>query len=303
VTTNNTQSIVSHYKRATELLTKGHSGAVALSFDDSRQDLAKQWADLYSLIKDKPGDVEDATSKLITGQSQSIGLSLAMARCDDVTVFREFKRLLEFVIRINQGVAGYLSVVSVPNLHAGFLYMSTAVMALHHESWAVMQSLLSTPIEWFSQSERPLYSFGFAHPYLFHPEAFGRSATKTHDFYRKILNQDDLTATTGLRGELLLDEYLRTNFLMCLKGAQLIQQGQHVGMWADFGRFYAQRVVRLLDRAHADRPYGEGMSRSLGESPKEFFSELQARLKIIYRNFWGEGGNYLWESLTSWEPQ
>jgi hypothetical protein len=89
---------------------------------------------------------------------------------------------------------------------------------------------------------------------------------------------------------------------MSLRAAQLDLRGEDAKRWADFGRFYEERVTPLFDRIHDDAEYAEGVLRAFGESREEFFASLNARLSHIRRNFFG-GGRYMYASVNVWHPR
>ena len=301
-----TQAVVGtlseHYVRATRALADGRSLAVSLEFDVARAEFTTRWGSIYSEVKDRPQDAQAASQRLIAEQPRLTGLTLAMARCDAVKLFRDFKRLLEFLISETEGLPGYAATSAIPHVQAGFLYMSASLAAVHFEAWDVLRELLNAKFEYSYRSGRPLFSHGFDHPYFFHSEAFGRQATRIHDLFRqRLMNSPDIKQATGLADEDLLNTYLQAQILMCLKAAQLCEQGEDVQMWADFGRFLGGRVAALFERVHEDPGFAVGLCKSFGESPQEFLTNINPRLAFISSHFWTPG-RYFFESLTSWEP-
>ena len=130
----------------------------------------------------------------------------------------------------------------------------------------------------------------------------GRSSAKIHDFFRAELVEANLTVATGLVGDSALDAYVQAQMMMSLKVAQLREQGETASIWPDFGRFYGDRVVRLLDRAYADREYAMGLVRPFKEHPEIFFAHINDRLKTIQSIFWS-GSPYFYESIGAWEAR
>jgi hypothetical protein len=180
--------------------------------------------------------------------------------------------------------------------------MTASVMALHYEAWGVFEKLLNSKIEWYYQSGRAIFSYPFDVPYLFHSEAFMRRADKAHDFFRERLSQPDFAEVTQLSGEKLLDVYMQAQMLMTLRVIQLREKGESPRIWADFGRFYGERVIRLIDRAYAEPDFGTGLLRAFGEDKKTFFSQLNDRLHVIQSEF-SQAPQFLYTSLSSWEPR
>jgi hypothetical protein len=116
------------------------------------------------------------------------------------------------------------------------------------------------------------------------------------------LAKPEVIAATDLAGDHLTDVYVQTQMLMCLKVAQLYEKEEMAGVWLDYGRFYGERVTRLLDRTYEDRDYAAGLLRAFGEDSSTLFAHLNDRLKLIHSVFWS-GSQYFYESLESWEPR
>lgn len=290
------------YDRFTELLSNGGTKNVELQFDHFRRQFEGAWADVHADVKDRPDGAAEASRRLIALQQETVACALAMARCDAIELFVGFKRHLELAIKTAGETAGYTKTAGIPNMYAGFLYISTSVMALRHESWELLADLLTARFETRCGGERAMHVYGFAYSQFFHHDALERAAAKCHDLYRKMLASEDISVVTTLRGDELLDSYVQTQMLMCLRGAQLLEHGESPRMWPDFGRFYGHRAIGLLDRMHGEPDYAAGVCKSFGESAEEFLGRLNGRLELIQSSFWG-GSSYSWDSISSWEPR
>jgi len=292
------------FVEATQLLVRGGWREASLQFDGVQREFESTWTRIYEEFGNKPQEAQDAAKRLIAAQPRVTNLTLAMARCDTVELFDRFKRFLEFILKRTERMPGYPAIAGVPHVQAGFLYMAAAVMALHWEAWNLLEKLLTSKFEWYYQSGRPIFNYGFDLPYFFHSHTFARDAAKIHDFYRKEFAEPDVVQITGLTGESSLNAYVQTQMLMSLKVAQLreVGEGGIASIWPDFGRFYADRVTHLLDRAYVNRNYARGLLRAFNEDPDAFFKRLNNRLAFIQSVFW-QGSPYFYESLRSWEPK
>lgn len=298
----NNLSLLPKFSRASRLLAGGGWKRVSLQFDDAQREFEAAWKDVYGEFGNRPQEAELACRKLIDKQPLAASLTLAMVRTDSVELFTRFKRYLESVLVATERLSGYPSVRGIPHVHSGFIYMAASVMALHWEAWGVLEKLLTSKLEWYYQSGRAIFSYAFDVPFLFHSEAFGRRADKIHDFFRERLAQPDITEVTQVSGDSLLDAYTQAQMVISLRAVQLIEKGESPRVWADFGRFYSQRVVRLIDRAYTDPAFGAGLLRAFGEDRNTFFSHLNDRLGFIQSEFF-KGAPFMYESLSSWEPR
>ena len=279
----------------------GATRALTMKFDDLRVGFDRAWRiKFHEDARGSARNLNEIAAALIKSQGTAIGLSLALARYDVSDLYPSFKKHLEFLTDFTADEPGDPAVNSLPGLVAGFLYMSSSVLALSTESWSYWQSLLATTFRWHYRSGRPLFTPGFGHPYFFHPEALKRSASDTHDLYRKVLTQPELSVITEMKEEKALTAYVQTQFMMCIRGAQLNEQGKGLRMFADFGRFYGERVTVLLHRITDDQDYANGVLRPFAENRKEWFRTLNGRLQYVQKNFWG-GSGFFWESIGEWE--
>jgi hypothetical protein len=260
------------------------------------------WQSVYQEFQNKPHEAPVACKKLIASQPLATALVLSMARADSIELFGRFKRFLESILKQTEDLSGYPAVAAIPHVQSGFLYMATSVMSFHWEAWSLFEKLLTTKFEWYYHSGRATFSYPFDLPYFFHSEALGRDAAKIHDLFREQLADPEVVSATNLRGNHSTDVYVQTQMLMCLKVAQLRESGHMLNIWPDFGRFYGDRITRLLDRIYEDPDFASGILRAFGEDRRTFFSHLNDRLRVIHSVFW-RGSPYIYESLGSWEPR
>ncbi|MGZ5431479.1 MAG: serine/threonine-protein kinase [Thermoanaerobaculia bacterium] len=287
------------YDAFAQSLTPDDPRSTSLAFDELQDDLRAHWDELRQRLAGGSEDVATAAEDYVRSQSAPLAAALAMARVDAEAAFPHFKRLLEFTTELSEDIAGYAAIASIPHVEAGFLYMSCSLFALQHESWGVLERLLSAKFKWVYQSARAHYSYGFAHPYFFHSETLQREATRHNDVYRSLLMEPPILEVTRLDKERLLNAYAQTDLLMSLRAAQLEARGEDASRWADFGRFYEARVMPLLERIQHDSDYAAGALRAFGESRAEFLEQLDSRLQYIRQNFFG-GSKYRYESLRGW---
>jgi len=289
------------YQHYVDLLISGDQEKVRLDFDSLKNTFSQCWQGIYDEVRNTPANAPFAAQRLIKEQTHTTALLLAIARCDRKELFRPAKLFLEFLTKASERQAGYPAVFEIPHIHAGFLYMAMSVVALHMESWEMFNFLLTEEFEWYYQSRRPFYSYGFQHTYFFHHEAFGRRADKTHDFYRKQLTENTIIIELGLKDEDFLNIYLQVQLLMSLRVTQFLEQGKDIFLWPDFGRFDNYRVEPILDRMFHDNQYAKGILRAFGESKEKFFECLNNRLTQLSSRF--QHSNYFWRSIKSWEPR
>lgn len=290
------------YKEYTDDFANKDWRRVSLRFDVVQQQIREYWRALRA-TEPNPERASDAAQAFIKSQPEALAATLALARIDAGDAFLRFKRLLEFTTELSEGVGGYVAVSSIPQPQAGFLYMAAGTIALHQQSWDTLQQLLTAKFKWVYQSANTFFSFGFDHPYFFHSDALGGDGAKHHDLYRSILLDENVVCVTQLEKEQLINAYVQAQFVMCLRAAQLAEQGDHmITMWADYGRFYGDRLVPLLEQTYHDSQYATGLLRAFGESRDEFFAKLNDRLRYMQKNFFG-GSRYLYSSIHTWHSR
>jgi serine/threonine protein kinase len=295
-------SVRKFYDSFTQSFVSDDPRAASLRFDELQGDLGDGWRTLHQRSETSNEATAEAAEEYLRSETAPLAAALALARVDADPLFPHFKRLLEFTTELSEDIAGYPAVASIPHVEAGFLYMSCSLFSLQHESWAILAKLLTTKFKWLYQSSRPHHSYGFAHPYFFHAQALQREATRHNDLFRAVLLEPQVLDVTRLEKERLIDVYAQTDLLMSLKAAQLEQRGEDASRWADFGRFYEERVTPLLERIYFDSDYAAGVLQAFGETREQFFAQLNERLLYIRQNFFG-GARYLYSSLHEWHPR
>jgi serine/threonine protein kinase len=297
-------SLRKFYDTFTQMFVADDPRPASLVFDDLQNGMREGWRDLHERVESDGDDAALAAEQYVRSQPAPLAAALAMARVDAQSSFPHFKRLLEFTTELSEDLAGYAAVATIPHVEAGFLYMSCSLFALHHESWGMLEKLLTAKFKWVYQSSRPHYSYGFAHPDFFSSRALQREATRHNDLSRSILLDPQIADVTRLEKEHLFDKYAQTDLLMSLRAAQLEMRGEDASRWADFGRFYEERVTPLLEHIQHDSEYAAGVLRAFGESREEFFDRLNPRLEYIRRNFFSDArARYRYASIREWHPR
>jgi serine/threonine protein kinase len=287
------------YNRAVLSLAEGRSRLTKLEFDSACQRFAYSWDALRPRIEHDPKLAGHAAEALLQDQPESIGATLAMARFDAAELLIDFKHFIEYVMNSTEDVAGDRRIRSIPHVCAGFHYMLAAVAALQREAWVTLDFLLTVKFAWYYQSTRPLFSYAFDLPYFFYPEALERQATSAHDFYRAQLARTEVAQLLAIRESELPSLYVQVQFLMCVRAAQLNELGEEVNLFADFGRFYGERLQSLLFRIENDEAFASGVLKSFGEDRRTWFGNLPVRLAEIQRTFW-DGARFDWASISRW---
>jgi hypothetical protein len=281
----------------------GDPRQASLVFDELQERFRTSWDELQQRIgADHQEEASAAAEHLVRSQSEALAAALALARMDAASLFPNFKRFLEFITEQSEGIPGYIAISTIPQVEAGFLYTASTLFALHHESWSVLEQLLGSKFKWVYQSARTRYSYGFSHPYFFHSYALARESTRHHDLFRSVLTDPAVSEATLLVKERLLDVYAQADLLMSLRAVQTDEQGEMASRWADFGRFYPERVTPLLERMYYEPDYASGVLRSFGETREEFFAKLNPRLQHIQRQYFS-GTKFLYASLDEWHPR
>jgi serine/threonine protein kinase len=294
-------SLRKHYELFTQVFV-GDARQGSLAFDELEEGLRVAWLDLHARIESKHDAAPLAAETYVRTQVAPLAASLALARLDAEPLFPNFKRLLEFTTDLSEGIAGYSAVAAIPQVEAGFLYMTATIFALHHQSWNTLEKLLTAKFKWVYQSARVHHSYGFNHPYFFHSAALQGEADRHNDLFRSVLLEPYIVDVTRLEKEQLFDVYAQADFLMSLRAAQVESDRDWASRWADFGRFYGSRVTPLLERIHDDVEYATGVLRAFGESRDEFENKLNARLDYVRQNFFS-GTQFLYSSIREWNPR
>jgi serine/threonine protein kinase len=283
-----------------DLAAGGSIRNVQLQFDHAREAFDGTWSKVLTGVSASDEDLITATTELVLAQHDAAGAILAIARFDAVEAFPDVARYLEYVLNSTETIAGDRRIRSIPHLVAGFHYMLASAGAVARQAWSFLAYLLNLKLQWYYQSSRPLHSYALDLSYFFHPELLERRATAAHDFYRSAMNRPELLRAFGTRDEDITSLYAQAQFLMCIKAAQLNEQGEtDVDPFADFGRFYGERVEGLLYRVVHDPNFAKGITQAFDESPDQWLARVPNRLAFIRKSFWSPA-HYDWASIETW---
>lgn len=294
--------IMGNYRNVSSMLDERRMNSLKMYFDDCISSFQNYWKELRPSIEKQPHEAKRAAIDLINSQPKVVSLTLAVSRLNAVELFPEYKRLVGFVTRASEDHAGYVAVNSVPHLLSGFLYILANVTALAFQSWEILRELFCEKFEWYYQSKRPMFDYGFSIPLYFHSEVFSRNAPQIHEFCFERMSSDEYLKIFNLDAETLFNTYLQVQMLMSLRCAQEIQLGNESNIWPDFGRFHEYRVVPLLQRMSNNRDFAIGISRAFNETPDEWFKQLNSRLQFLQSDLFRSGGQFRWSSISSFDP-
>ena len=131
------------------------------------------------------------------------------------------------------------------------------------------------------------------------PEIFG-GAEKTFNYLLESFPKNDVANTIISSDEEFLNLACQFNMLYCFKAAAEKEAGI-ADPWAypNFGRFYASRVSRFIDRAKNKEEYQQFIEYVFKEKFEIFANKFNSRLKIIGGR--GLGSGLYWDSIESWE--
>jgi Serine/threonine protein kinase len=280
----------------------GDPRQASLVFDELQSELRVGWLDLHARFESRKNDGPVAVEQYIRSQPAPLAATLALARLDVESLFPHLKRLLEFTTELSEGVAGYSTISTIPQVEAGFLYMAANVFALHHQAWRTLAKLLTAKFKWVYQSSRVHHSYGFNHQFFFESDALQEEPSRHHDLFRSVLLEPYVVEVTRLEKEQLQDVYAQADLLMSLRAAQAEERGESASRWPDFSRFYGERVTPLLERIHEDSEYAAGVLQAFGESREEFEANLNPRLRHIQQKFF-YGSRFRYSSILEWHPR
>ncbi|MGR3176779.1 MAG: serine/threonine-protein kinase [Candidatus Anammoxibacter sp.] len=292
-------NLIDTYKLFLNDITGNNLKTLKLIIGEFKKEFNEEWLSIRTEIDQNPKIAEDTAKKLVETNKKMVILSFAIIRFDSIELFDDLKELITNILISNKDLTGYVSVNAVPQALAGFLYMSATVAALNFKSWDFLKKLLNTKFEWYYQSGRSIYTYGFNTSYFFHSEAFGREANKIHDLFHLQLSNSEYLSILNIKQEDLLNIYLQTQFLMCIRGSQERQKGNDASMWAYFGKFHGLRVVNMLYKIKNEEDFAIGITMAFDENPTEWLNQLKERIKIIKKEFFGRGSGYWWHSIEN----
>ena len=202
------------------------------------------------------------------------------------------------IASLSDGKSGYKVILSIPSASLHNLFYYFGAYALQKLNKEAILLLLDYKME-REHSSRLYYSRIWESGSVIAPEIFG-GAEKTFNYLLESFPKNDVANTIISSDEEFLNLACQFNMLYCFKAAAEKEAGI-ADPWAypNFGRFYASRVSRFIDRAKNKEEYQQFIEYVFKEKFVIFANKFNSRLKIIGGR--GLGSGLYWDSIESWE--
>lgn len=98
--------------------------SLKLKLERYKKESNTHWQTLRNEIEKTPDKAEEYSKKLIQKNINSIFTAFAIIKFDTVELFEDLRDLINYVLNLGSGLAGYVAVNSIPHVFAGLMYMS-----------------------------------------------------------------------------------------------------------------------------------------------------------------------------------
>jgi len=187
--------------------------------------------------------------------------------------------------------AGLVALIATPEIILAEIVYVVGILCLTTNNLKPLDILMKTQIYDLLGRDNPPRPLIF-YNHIYYCDALGGYSTKVNDHIREVLKSFSWLTELAPKIKNRIDDFqLQVNFLLVM-----LTQKYGDGLWADFARWYAQRVIPLVNKIK----YNVGFRQQLAQMFETKEGEIK-RLFMDYLNIVRKRGldNYWWESITA----
>jgi hypothetical protein len=191
------------------------------------------------------------------------------------------------LLQLGREKSGLVALINIPEIVLVDIVYCIGVIALANNRIEILEALLNTKV-YDADSNR--YA-KFCSKYDIHyAKSLGGRATDVGDHVRKMLENNRWLASLCPQIMGRETEYqLQVNLLL-----GMFNYRNELPLWADYGRFYGNRVMPLAARIRDDEIFRSKIAKFLGMEENEVIGFMKEYLGIAQKKFYS---GYFWHSI------
>ncbi|MFH1598471.1 MAG: caspase family protein [Patescibacteria group bacterium] len=249
-----------------------------------------KWEKIFAESGNSINEVPKSVAKMEKESYQFILLGGVLAQFGSREQMNTYSKNATEFLKMSEEKSGLIPLISIPEAILAEIVYIIGLVSLFNEDLDPLKDILSTKVFESRRTDREPESLAF-HNYIFYSDALGRSAIKVNDHIRKVISNTKwlFKLLPEIESDLILDYHLQVNYLIvmyCLKiGSPL---------WPDFGRFYPNRLMMLINKIKYDENFRKKVAAFLDIDENKLTETLTELLKQAQASLRGEG---FWESI------
>lgn len=250
----------------------------------------EEWEQISNGVGGDANKIPDAVAKLEAACFQFILFGNVVAIFGSQQQMSIFARCVSEILNWGEGKAGFIALISTPEIIVAEIISSIGVSCLANEDIAPLKTLLYTDVEQNS-GKRPTKIF--MHEGIFYCDALGGNSTIVNEHLREVLKSYQWLTDLVPRLEGKIEDFqLQLNFILVI--LSVLNDGR---LWAEFGRFDPSRIMPLIQKLKYNISFSEQLANLWGvDKGKAREAAIKAFKEVTEQ--WRTGGRHWWESIN-----
>jgi ppGpp synthetase/RelA/SpoT-type nucleotidyltranferase len=265
--------------------------------DQEIQRVKALWAELY-LNKSTPQAAREDALTMLDAMEHALNpilvVGLLAIKHNRIALLRKVLDKFGIVASLTDLQQGYTVLLSVPaaSLHNAYYYLGTyALLKVNAEA----EHLLITFKMELQHNGQLYYDLIWEDSSIFAPEVIHGASYMFDHLKNDYQNNDSVKDLLKVTHEEFLDLACEFNLIFCMKSAMDEEEGHRTWGYPNFGRFYPNRVMKLLQRIRNREEYQQFVAKVMSEDATAFLAKFNGRIAILQARSLGSG--YVWQSI------
>ena len=253
--------------------------------------LKKKWEEIFPSLNEV-GKIPEAVAQIEAESYQLISLGILLSVFGTDKQLKIYSEYVGQILTWAKHRAGLVAAISIPEIIVAEIIYAFGIVAMTRGNLKPWSILLNSKIVIdYSKAPLPL----FAHNEVHYCDALGGNAITVgkhiEDHLKGIDWLEDFCPKLNMDGD-LTDYFCRANFLLVML---LIKHGERI--YGLFGRYYAERIMPVVNKINFDDDFRRQVAAFLGEKPEEVFEFIKKQTSEM-RASDGFRGGFDWESVS-----
>lgn len=250
-----------------------------------------EWEKIFQKYGADLAKIPEAVSSLEAESYQLIMLGTVIATFGSIKQMEIYASNIAEILNWGKEKAGYVVYTTIPEIIMAEIIYSIGTICLARRNLDSLKILLFTKVEDPSREGPPLPLYAYNE--IYYCDALGGNASKVGDHIREMLKSYEWLSELAPRIEGKTDDYqLQMNFLLVM-----LLMKNDVMLYADFGRYYGNRLKPLINKIKYDKDFRIKLSRLFDLKEEEIRPLLIKQMEKVERS--GVGNGFFWMSVDT----
>ncbi|MDO8558365.1 MAG: RelA/SpoT domain-containing protein [bacterium] len=283
-----------------KLISSNKSVEVDDFLDAETQHIKKVWDEAHAKAA-SPEQAVGILEEMELAMNPIISVGLLAIKHEKINILRRVLDKFGPIISFADRKDGYTVILSVPSASVHNAYYYLAIHALLKLSGAAIHLLLNYKVE-RDHNGRLYYFRVWESGAIFAPEVVHGAEKMFNRLKEDFAKNDLIKKFIAVDTDEFLSLACQFNMLFCLKAvAEEEAEGKKPWAYPNFGRFYANRISKFIERIKNREDFKKFIEEAMDEKLEVFADKFNGRIGTLAER--GLGSGYFWESIKKWENE